>query len=101
MLFRSWYDGNTDHNATQVRFDTCRDDVANGTSDWVVVRLWRHAGIFPPYQVGNDKTLDCYVSDTKGWGEMIGGEDFHWQIRDFSGGGGGNRLDVDWLKTFY
>lgn len=98
---RTWRDADLDDATTRVRFDECRDDVANGANDWATVRLWRHAGIFPPYKVGTDKTLACYVTDTKSWGEMTGAEDFHWQVLDFSGGGGSNRLDVDWLRTYY
>jgi hypothetical protein len=99
---RTWRDNDLDDAATSVRFDTCRDEAANGTGDWGKVRLWRHAGIFPPYQVGSDKTLYCYVSDTEGWGAQSGAEDFHWQLLDFSGPNESwNVFDVGFLRTRY
>jgi len=99
---RWWHDADSDSVSTQVRFDTCRDDVANGSSDWAAISLWRGAGLFPPYLVGNSKTLHCWVTDTIGWGSQDGGADFLWNVDDYSGGTGpGNRLDVNFLKTSY
>lgn len=99
---RWWHDNHNDAQATKVRFDTCRDSVANGANDWAEISLWRGAGIFPPYLVGTSKRLNCWVTDTKGWGQQPGPpEDFLWNVDDFSGGGGANRLDVAWLKTWY
>ncbi len=75
----------------------CRDESGtNDPDDWVTLRIWRHAGIFPPYSVG-DRTFDaCRNSQqTKEWSNNMGGaEDFHFQIRGFSYNGGynGDRL---------
>ncbi len=89
----------------------CRDESGtNDPGDWVTLRVWRHAGIFPPYSVG-EKTFDaCRNSpETKTWldsesNDMTGPEDFHFQIRGFSYNGGytGSRLidlipyEVNW-----
>ncbi len=85
-----------------MRFDDCRDEATTTVNDWGKVRLWRHAGIFPPYQVDTDKTLFCVDSATGNWGAQQGAEDFHWQLVDFSGPNESwNVFDADWLRTYY
>lgn len=95
---RTWRDNATDGNGTKIYFRVCRDeDPRNGTNDWGKVKLMRHAGIFPPYQVGPLVTYYCYGSDYVyyNWGAQQGAEDFHFTISDFSGGTGSwNKFDV-------
>lgn len=99
---RTWRDNDRDDVSTNVQFDDCRDEASTTVNDWAIVRLWRHAGIFPPYQVGQDKKLYCKDSATGYWGAQQGAEDFHWQIRDYSGPNESwNVFDVERLWTRY
>jgi len=100
---RVWNDRALDGASTTVNFRVCRDEnTNNGANDWATVRLWRHAGLFPPYQVGTDKNLSCWVSGTGNWGAQQGAEDFHFQLRDFSGGTDSwNVFDVQTVTVYY
>lgn len=71
----------------------CRDEINNGTNDWVDIKMWRHQGIFPPQSIGI-KRVYCYYSNYRIWGGITGPEWFHFQVVDFSGGGGDNRIDA-------
>ena len=100
---RTWRDGHLDTVATRVVFASCndRDPGTLPGQVFATLILWRHAGIFPPEDRGHIVKF-CFSGATYNWGEQPGpSEDFHWQVNDFSGGAGGNRLDVPSLTTYY
>jgi hypothetical protein len=100
---RTWRDYHNDSASTWVYFADCNDRDPNTSSDqvWATLILWRHAGIFPPEDKGHIAKY-CYYGASFNWGVQPGpAEDFHWQVNDFSGGSGGNRLDVNHLTTYY
>lgn len=102
---RTWRDNDVDPAGTKIYFRDCRDeDPNNGTNDWGKIRLMRHAGFFPPYQVGPLVTYYCYGSSyvSYDWGEQVGAEDFHFNLTDFSGGTGSwNKFDVGGVIVQY
>lgn len=101
---RTWWDNANDSVATTVRLDGCRDQVpANDPNDWGTIRLYRHAGIFPPYAIGTDKKLYCYTSATGNWGAQAApGEWFHFTVMDYSGGTASwNVFDTSFVRVTY
>ena len=66
---RTWVDKNADSVATTVTFRTCRDGVANGTSDWADVFVKRYNWAFPATNLGI-KRLYCYNSAVGNWGDV-------------------------------
>jgi hypothetical protein len=92
-------DHNSDDKNTTVRFDTCRDDVANGAIDWATISLQRMRLILPAENRGWRK-LNCWITDTESWGDQPA-SDYQFQVEDYSGGGGANSLDVDFLRVTY
>ncbi len=89
-----------DSTKATVKLKQCRNIYADGTSDWMDVKVWRNAGLFPPEDQGQ-KRFYCYDGgsyEMKTWGSgapnMTGPENFWWEIRDYKGGtGGGNVMD--------
>lgn len=85
----TWRNGSTDSEATITL--KCRDESdGNDPDDTVTLRIWRHAGIFPPYSVGDRAFTTCRnTAKSRTWTSNMGGaEDFHFQIRAFSANGG-------------
>ena len=85
----TWRNGSADSTGTITL--KCRDESdSNDPNDWVTIRIWRHAGIFPPYSVGDKDFTSCRdTAKAKTWTSNMGGaEDFHFQIRAFSANGG-------------
>lgn len=82
---RAWNDTDNDNAWTIVRLDGCRDEVSgNDPNDWGTIRLWKHAGLFPPYSMG-DKKLWCYTAAQGNWGEQQGSQWFHFTVHNYSG----------------
>lgn len=100
---RTWNDKHLDSNVTKVVFTSCndRDPGTSSSQVFATLILWRHAGIFPPENKGSRASF-CFYGGTFNWGTQPGpAEDFHWQVYDFSGESGSNRLDVPELTTSY
>lgn len=96
---RTWVDRDNDNANTTVRFDTCRDTVANGANDWAKVSLQRMRLILPAENRGT-KTLNCWVSATGNWGDQPA-SDYQFQLEDYSGGAGANVLNVGFVRVTY
>lgn len=100
---RTWWDNANDAASTRVRFRDCndRDSGSSPANVYAKLQLLRFAGIFP-WEDRGQIGLACYDGATFDWGAQRGpGETHKWKVLDFSGGGGGNRLDVRSLTTYY
>ena len=102
MNSRNWNDYHNDAAHTIIRLEGCRDEVAaTNPNDWAVIRLWKHAGLFPPYSMG-DKTFNCYYGAQRNWGEQTGPQWFNFSLQDFSGGTAGwNVFDAASVEVWY
>lgn len=97
---RTWTDRNVDAANTTIRFDTCRDSVANGNNDWAQIALMKMNFAWPAENRG-EIVLFCFVSATGNWGRQPAA-DYQFELKARSGPNENwNNLDVGFVRVSY
>lgn len=92
----------------KVSAKSCRNEINDGTSDWIQVKLLRDAGIFPDENLGIKDLGNCFGSSFVGktWNDgpgvnLDGPESFRFELWAYKGGStGGNVMDFTYKSTW-
>ncbi len=78
---RTWVDQNLDNASTVIKFWNCRDGAANGSNDWIDIKLEKHNWALPSTNLGT-KRFYCYSYDAKSWGD-VAAADYHFSVYQY------------------